>query len=172
MLGQEHRSLDRASLAAVFAVVALRRLGQPVDTSRVRDWLAQIERLFSTEDLGRYPVSDQVAQLRWVLFDAGDDSQLDAMLSINAVQVRHDVAMTLLLRGDHANFERWRQSIPAEYPDLVHPPRQVHYWPLIDHLQSLGISRVPTHGDGYLLARAAGVPAPHEWAWRCMPKDD
>ncbi|MGQ0801184.1 MAG: hypothetical protein ACT4NL_13890 [Pseudomarimonas sp.] len=94
------------------------------------------------------------------------------MLSPPALRIRHDVAMDLLLRGDHSGFERWRQTIPAAYPGLIHPPRQVHYWPLIDHLQSLGLAVVHPNGDGYTLSRAAGVPAPHGWSWRCMPEDE
>lgn len=170
MLGEEHRALDRASTAAVAAAVALRRLGRPVDTRRVADWLEQLERLFGAHDLARYPCSHYVTELRWVLFDAGDDGQLDVLLSEQGLKVRHDVAMTLLLRGDLANFERWRHSIPAKYPDLVHPGREVHFWPLIDHLQSLGLGSMPGNGDGYVLARAAGVPAPHGWVWRWEPQ--
>lgn len=171
MLGEEHRALDHKSTSAVAAVVALRRLGLPVDTRRVAEWLRQLEHLFGTEELARYPVSEYVWDLRWVLFDAGDDSLLELMLSEQALVIRHEVAMTLLLRGDHANFERWRKAIPAQYPGLVHPPRDVHYWPLIDHLQSLGQSHVTRGSDGYLLARAADVAAPHGWRWKCIPGD-
>jgi hypothetical protein len=169
MLGEENRTLDRASTSAVAAAVALRRLGEPVDTSRVADWLRQIEHLFSAEDLGRYPVSELVMELRWVLFDAGDERGLETLLSEKGLGVRHDVAMTLLSRGDDANFDRWRRSIPEKHPNLIHPPRQVHYWPLIDHLQSLGLGRMPLNSDGYLLSRAANVPPPHGWTWKSMP---
>lgn len=173
MRGEEQRSLDRASTSAIASMIALRRLGQPIDTARVRDWLQQIERLFSAEDVARFPVADQVKGLRWVLFDAGDESQLETMLSPYALRVRHDVAMTLLLRGDHDDFARWIQTIPAEHPGLLHPPHHVHYWPLTDHLQSLGHGHgyVLPSFDGFFLARASDIPAPHGWTWKCMPED-
>ena len=110
-------------------------------------------------------------ELRWVLFDTGDDTHRDSMLSPAALRIRHEVAMTLLLRGDHLGFERWRQSISTDHPNLIYPPRQIHYWPLIDQLQSLGHAQTPPNGAGYTLSRAADVPARHGWKWRCSPQD-
>ncbi len=73
-------------------------------------------------------------ELRWVLFDTGDDTHREAMLSPAALRIRHEVAMTLLLRGDQLGFERWGQPISTDHPSLIYPPRQVHYWLLIDQL--------------------------------------
>jgi hypothetical protein len=168
--GLEHRYLDRAGTSAIAAVAALRRLGKSVETDRVIDWLRQLDGLFAP-DSEDFTYRASCHALRWVLFEQGDDSQFDWFLTHYLGDFRHDVAMTLLRRGDTLRFEQWLGVVPEKYPQFVHPPHHVHYWPLIDHLQSRGIGPLHGQSDGYMLARAAERAAPHGWVWQCMPDD-
>jgi hypothetical protein len=169
--GQEYRYLDRAGSSAIAAITALRRLGHCVDADRVKDWLRQLDRVFGA-DSTEHAYRDGTQALRWILFDQGDDQQFDWFVQRHVGVYRHDIAMSLLRRGDHARFDQWMHQVPEKHPNLVHPPRSVRFWPLIDHLQSRGISVFPSNGDGYLLARAAGVSAPDGWTWQTQPVDD
>jgi hypothetical protein len=168
--GPEERTLDRDSSCAIAAACALRRLGQRVDSSLVSSWLQQLDRLFR-DDQESHSYQSSVQALRWVLFDQGDDSQFDWFSDRFVAHVGHDVAWTVLRRGETERFEQRLSAVPEKYPTLVHPPCHVHFWPLIDHLQSRGIRRETAKTDHHLLARAANVPAPHGWAWQCEPED-
>ena len=170
MTGTEHRQLDKASSCAIAAVCSLRRLQQPVDTERVRDWLNQLEQV-----LGDYRDAHEywsnVKALRWVLFDCGDDSQFDRLLETNYGDGKNELGMSLLRRGDEKRFSRWRDDAFGRSPERLFPPPYVHFWPLIDKLQAQGFAYRGRQDDMFWMARATDAPAPYGWRWLAEPAD-
>jgi hypothetical protein len=172
--GYEDRQLDRNSSSAIAAVCALRRLGHPVDAARVIAWIEQLDHLFGKYEQ-HFEHWNSTAALRWVLFDLGDDSQLEKFLDPIPNEWAYDVAMTLMRRGEVARLATWLGAIEeraAIRQRSVFPPASVHFWPMIDYLQSCGHVLEPIADSGYLMARATGVAAPHGWSWKCAPADD
>ncbi len=165
--GYEHRYLDHESSCAVSAAVALSRMGFEINQEQVRLWLEQLAQVFDLNEENNMITRDYLETMRWLLFHAGDDAQFDALLAQSYVgRTRHDIALTLLKRGDHSRFDRWLKTVPKKYPRLVHPPSEFYFWPLIDHLEARGISRESSgQSDGYILSRIAGVAPPTWWQW-------
>ncbi len=173
-LGCEDRELDLKSSNAIAALCALRRLGEAVDPARVVAWIEQLEHLLAKYEYN-YEYWDLTGALRWVLFDLGDESQLEKFTNPYPKTWGCDVAMTMMRRGDIARLAPWLDAMTeraARSKLSVFPLGTVHFWPLIDYLQSRGHVLGPIADSGYLMARATGIAAPDDWTWKCTPSED
>jgi hypothetical protein len=155
---------SRASLCAVEAVVALRRMEEEVDRAEVSRMLGELD---TAMDSSKYCSRRTRAMLRWVEYDAGRESDPGPLLRLGGDRppaCLPDLLTTLLKRGEYGDCER----IARDTPDVYCWAPGFCFWPLVNFLEARGLLDVADkHGmEAYARARQSIIDPPPWWTWQ------
>jgi hypothetical protein len=166
---------SRASLCAIEAAVALRRLGADVERAEVERMLGEIDAALDPahNHPARYCAGRTRAMLRWVGFDAGWESDPEAILRPGGDRppaCLPDLLTTLLKRGESAACERIAREAAEVYR---WGQGEFCYWPLVNFLETRGLLTFDPltghpyrHLEAFAWARRWNVPPPAWWRWQ------
>lgn len=150
---------------ALAAVVALRRMDQPVDPAILDRMESQLRAALALKS-GRE--KRYLGMLLWARFDVTGEGLREMIDTCSSVAMHPDIATTLLKRGRTGEID----ALVREVGDVYFEPMGFCHWPLVDYLASrklidvASLSGHSTHSCyAYSRARRHGLAPPPWWNW-------